>query len=309
MGELQAGAGVNGLSDNLKGALYMTVAMLAFLINDSLMKAMSGDLPLMQAIALRGIGTTLVLLAAALAMGGLRLRLPAGDWLRIAVRTAAEAASAGLYIAALFHLPIANTTAILQALPLTVTLAGALFLGDRVGWRRMAAILVGFAGVLLIVRPGPDGFNHYSVLAILSVFSVTLRDIVTRRLGTHVPSMTVATAAAAGSMALGLAGSVGGGWVPVGSGVAIKLAACVVALLLGYVFSVKAMRVGEIAAVTPFRYTNLIFALIVGLVVFHEWPDRLTLAGAAIVVATGLFTLWRERRIRQPEGPVPLRVR
>src|SRR5690606_35930929 len=97
-------------------------------------------------IALRGAGTAVVLLAAGIVTGALRLRLPSVDWRRIGIRTMAEAASAGLYIAALFHLPLANATAILQALPLTVTLAGALFMGEAVGWRRLSAILIGFAG-------------------------------------------------------------------------------------------------------------------------------------------------------------------
>ena len=296
------------VSDNLKGALFMTAAMLTFLVNDSLMKASSDEVPLMQAIAVRGVGTTLLLAVVCLALGGVRLRMPRRDAWKVAARTVAEAASAGLYIAALFHLPLANATAILQALPLTVTLAGALFLREPVGWRRLSAILLGFVGVLLIVRPGPDGFNHYALLAILSVGAVTVRDVVTRSLGPAVPSLTVALAAAVGVMLFGFAGTAGTPWVPLGLKAGLQLSGAAGAIILGYLFSIRAMRVGEIGAVTPFRYTSLLFALVSGLVVFGDWPDPLTLLGAGIVVATGLFTLYRERR-RGRADPVPLRVR
>jgi S-adenosylmethionine uptake transporter len=210
----------------------------------------------------------------------------------------AEIGAAWFFILALFNLPLANVTAVLQALPLTVTLAAALFMGEKVGWRRFTAIGVGFGGVLLIVRPGPEGFNIYALSALAAVACVTLRDLVTRRLTPSMPSLLVA-AAVSGMVTVfaGLA-SVTETWAPLRGDVALRVAGAAGFVILGYVFSVGAMRVGEIGTVAPFRYTGLIWALVLGLVVFGEWPDALTLTGAGIVAATGLYTLWRER-VRQ----------
>ncbi|MCR8726544.1 DMT family transporter [Frigidibacter sp. ROC022] len=298
-----------GISDNLRGALFMMASMLAFLLNDTFMKALGAHLPLYQAIGMRGIATTVLLAAIGLATGGLRWDLSRGDRWRVVVRSIAEALSAIFYIGALFNLPLANATAILQALPLTVTLAGALFLREPVGWRRWSAILVGFMGVLLIVRPGPDGFNHFTLLALAAVATVTLRDLVTRKLDPKVPSMTVAVSSSLGATLFALAASTTTPWVPLNLTAAALMAGAALFVILGYMFSIMAMRVGDLAAVTPFRYTGLVFGLILGLVVFGDWPDGLTLLGAGIVVATGLFTLYRERAVKRPEGPVPLRIR
>jgi S-adenosylmethionine uptake transporter len=297
------------LTDNLRGAGLMMAAMLAFLINDSCMKALSDELPLMQAITIRGLGTTLILLGYAALAGGLRLRLRRRDWARIVIRSAAEVAAAYFFISALYNMPIANATAILQALPLAVTLAAALFFGEPVGWRRLTAIGIGFLGVMLIVRPGPEGFNLYSIYALISVVAVVVRDIATRGLSREVPSLTVAVTAGIGITLFGLAGSMAVDWMPVSRLAALQLAGSVIFVILGYITSILTMRVGEIGFTAQFRYTSLVFALISGLVVFGEWPDGVTLLGCAIVVATGLFTLYRERGVRRPIGPAPLRPR
>lgn len=299
---------MGGLSDNARGALTMMGAMAAFTINDTFMKTLSDELPLFQALLLRGIATTLFLIGLARGMGALTLRFSPADWRMIGLRTVAEVGAAWFFITALFNMPIANVTAILQALPLTVTLAGALFLGEAVGWRRMTAILVGFLGVMLIVRPGPDGFNVYALYALASVACVTVRDLATRRISRQVPSLMVALAASAGVTAFGAAGCLSGAWAPVSGGAAMQLGGAIVFVILGYVCSVMAMRSGDIGFIAPFRYTSLLWALGLGLAVFGHWPDGLTLLGAGIVAATGLFTLWRERR-KRPPGPATLRPR
>lgn len=273
----------------------MSVAMAGFTINDTFMKSLSDDMPLMQAIFLRG-----VLVSAALGIVVVVRRVPVSlsgqDWGVVAVRTLAETAAAFLFLAAIFHAPLANMTAILQALPLTVTLAGALFVGEPVGWRRLTAILVGFFGVLLIVRPGMAGFDAYSMLALGAVIAVTLRDLATRRLSLEASSLFVAFVGGVGvTVCAGLV-ALGGDWSPIDSDAAFGLAGTASFLIGAYVLSVMVMRVGEIGFVAPFRYTGLIWALVLGYVVFGDWPDDLTLVGAAIVMATGGFTLWRERR-------------
>jgi S-adenosylmethionine uptake transporter len=285
------------LSDNMRGALLMVGAMTAFTLNDACMKALSDELPLMQALFLRGLVTSALILGFLVTAGRLDLRLARRDWILVTIRTAAEIAAAYFFLTALFNMPFANVSAILQALPLTITLAGAIFLGEAVGWRRLVAILVGFGGVMLIVRPGGEGFTIYSVYGLAAVLAVTLRDLVTRRLSAAVPSMSVALVAAIGvGLAAGLA-SIFEGWAPVSGLAALQLGGSGVFVMLGYLLSIMVMRVGDIAFVAPFRYTSLLVALIVGFVIFAEWPDALTLIGASIVVATGLFTLYREARV------------
>src|SRR6056297_1584889 len=141
-------------SDNLRGGMLMTVSMAAFTANDTFIKAVSAELPLFQTLFLRGIATTLMMAALARALGMWRLDIPKRDRTRLLLRTATEIGAAYFFLTALFNMPLANATAILQALPLTITLAAALFLREPVGWRRLAAIVLGFAGVMLIVRPG-----------------------------------------------------------------------------------------------------------------------------------------------------------
>lgn len=298
---------MGGPSDNMRGAMLMMGAMAAFTLNDAFMKSLSDELPLFQALLLRGLATTLFLWGIAQGTRGLRLDLGPRDWRLVVLRSLAEVGAAWFFITALFNMPIANVTAILQALPLTVTLAGALFLGEAVGWRRMTAIAVGFAGVLLIVRPGPEGFNLHALYALASVLCVTVRDLATRRLSPEVPSMTVALAGSAAVTAFGAAGCLAGAWVPVSATAAAQLGGAIVFVILGYVCSVMAMRAGDIGFIAPFRYTSLVWALALGLVVFGHWPDPLTLLGAAIVAATGLFTLWRERRRRTAPAGRPAR--
>jgi S-adenosylmethionine uptake transporter len=189
-----------------------------------------------------------------------------------------------------------------------VTLGGALFLREPLGWRRFTAIVVGFLGVLLIVRPGTEGFTVYSVYALISVVFVTIRDLSTRRLSAEVPSLTVAISAAAGVTLFGAVGVAGAEWVPVSPRASLLLGGAALFIIGGYLFSVTVMRVGDIGAVAPFRYTSLLFALVLGFLLFGEWPTLLTLAGAAVVAGTGIYTLLRERYLGR-RAVMPLRMR
>lgn len=299
---------MTNLSENARGALLMMAAMAFFVLNDACMKGVGAELPLFQSLMIRGVATTLLLVVLARAMGGLKLDLPRRDWGLVGLRTVGEIGAAFFFITALFNMPLANATAIIQTIPLAVTLAGALFLREPLGWRRFTAILVGFAGVLLIVRPGTEGFTVYSVYALVSVMFVTLRDLATRRLSTGVPSLTVAISAAAGVALFGAAGAVTEDFVRVSPRAWLLLAGASVFIVGGYLFSVMVMRVGDLSSVAPFRYTSLLFALILGLVLFGEWPTLLTLAGAAIIAGTGIYTLLRERHLRR-RSVAPLRMR
>ena len=272
----------------------MIGSMTSFTVNDAFMKALSDELPLFQALFLRGLGTSVLLLILALAFGQFTLSLTRRDWRLLSLRTVSEMGAAYFFISALFHMPIANVTAIIQALPLTVTLAGAVFLGEAVGWRRLLAVLIGFCGVLFVVQPGSNGFNIYSVYVLAAVACVTFRDLIVRKLSAEVPSLLTALVTAMGVCLFAGVGSLAETWAPLSPTTSWQLGCSMVFIVGGYFFSVAAMRHGEIGFVAPFRYVSLIAALIIGWFVFSHWPDGLTLLGAGLIVATGLFTLYRE---------------
>ena len=286
------------VSDNPRGALFMCISMFAFTLNDSLMKSATQTLPLFQSMAIRGVLTIAGLLVVAHVTGGIRL-LPAAprDRRRVALRSLAEVVATVLFLLALRQMPLANISAILQSVPLMVTLAAALFLGETVGWRRMTAICVGFLGVLLIVRPGGADFDLWSVLALASVVGVVARDLVTRGISHAVPAATVAVWAALLVTLAGFVMSIPQGWVMPNAVELIKLAAAAGALVVGYTASVMTMRLGDVGFIAPFRYTSLVWALLLGWIGFGPLPDGVTLIGAGVVVASGLYTLWRERRL------------
>ncbi len=296
------------MTDNMRGALFMIVSMMGFCLNDALIKTVSGDLPLFQAVFLRGVVATTLAGALALSQGALHWRIRGRDRRLIGLRSLAEIAGTACFLTALFNMPIANATAILQSVPLAVTLAAALFLGEPVGVRRYAAIAIGFVGVLIIVRPGSDGFNGYSLLVIATIIFIVVRDLSTRRLTPQIPAaLVVFITSGVVTLAAGIA-AFATDWRAFTVAQALILAGSGLSLTLGYVCGVRVMQVGEIGFTQPFRYTLIVWAIIAGIVLFDEWPDLWMLVGSAIVIATGLFTFYRERKLglkRAPADPGP----
>ena len=197
--------------------------------------------------------------------------------------------------------PISSASAILQATPLVVTLGAALFLGDPVGWRRWSAILVGMFGVLLVIRPGMESFQILSLLAVLGVLGLSLRDLATRRVPKSTSSFQLSFLAFLALVPASLVFMLGTGTAFVAM-TGVQWVFMVSALTFGmvaYYGIVAAMRIGEISFVTPFRYSRLLFAMVVGITVFQERPDMLTYVGATIIVASGIYTVWRERKVKQ----------
>ena len=288
------------MTDNLRAVILMNIAMLAFTLNDTCMKLVTQSLPLYQAITLRGVLTTVALLLLAAGQGMRLAGLARGDWQVIGLRTLAEVAATVTFLTALLHMPLANLSALMQSLPLLVTLGAALVFGERLGWRRLTAIALGLVGVLLIIRPGTEGFDRWSVLGLVSVAAVVVRDLSTRKLSRAVPSTLVAICASAAVTGLGLAGLSLEGWQPMGAREAALILGASVNLIIGYLTVVMVMRAGDIGLVAPFRYTALLWAIGLGWALFGTFPDRLTLIGAAIVVLAGLFTLLRERALQVP---------
>ena len=284
-------------SDNMTGAILMMASMASFTINDAFMKSLAGEIPLFQLLFLRGVLTTIAVAVIAWQMGVIRARVARRDWGIIALRMVGEIGAAYFFLTALFHMPIANVTAILQAIPLTITLAAAVVYRDPVGWRRFAAIIAGFVGVLLIVRPGTQDFTAYSFYVLAAVGFVTLRDLSTRALSRETPSIFVTLITSASIMVVFGLASLTGEWVAMDARAAGLTAGAAMMIIGGYLCSIMVMRVGEVSFVAPFRYTGLIWALILGWLVFDEWPEPPTLLGAAIIVGSGLFMLYREARL------------
>ena len=296
------------MQENFKGALLMIGAMIGFTANDAIIKAVGSDVPLFQMLFLRGIPCTALLVVIAWRLGALKVNAPKLDWALVGLRSVMEVGASYFFIYALLRMDFANVTAILQALPLTVALSAAVIFGERLGWRRLLAILIGFAGVMLIVRPGPDGFTTQSIYALLAVALVTVRDLAARRMSQEMPSVIGAVGAAALlTICSGLAGFQETWVTPdVIDLTLINFAA--VSVGIAYIFSVMAMRTGEITFIAPFRYTSFLVSLVLGLVFFDEWPDVLTLLGALVVVSMGLFTIYRERAAqRQVQSAKTLR--
>ncbi|EFO30412.1 RhaT family protein [Roseibium sp. TrichSKD4] len=284
------------VSDNSRGIAAMLVAMAGFIFNDAMVKLVSESLPLGQIMMVRG-GISVVLLTCLCYVTGVFKNLPVLKHKAVGCRMFGEMSATVLYLPALFQLPIANATAILQALPLVVTAAAAMFFRDPVGWRRWTAILVGFLGVLLIVRPGLSGFSAWSFVALGGVFFMAVRDLATRQLPKETPTLGVALLTMIGVSLLGGAMVLVQGWEPMSLKQLAYLFVASVFIIIGYIFIIAAMRTGEIVVVAPFRYSIVLWAILLGYLFWDEVPDLMTLLGTGVVVLTGVYTFLRERKL------------
>lgn len=275
----------------------MMLSMLGFVVNDLLVKTLDGSLPIAQVMWIRGCFLS-VFIILIVWQRGLLPRWREAVSVQLSLRAMCEGGATLLFLTALMQLPFANISAILQALPLAVTVGAAIFLKEPVGWRRWLAILVGLLGVLIIIRPGMGGFQFASILVLLSVVFAAARDLVTRRLPQHVPSLLVSGFSAAFIACLGMAITLtAGSWTPMSVSQIGTLSLAAFFLFFGYQFIVLSMRTGEIAYVVPYRYTALLWAILFGYLVFGEVPDTYTLVGSAIVVSMGLYTMYRELKV------------
>jgi len=283
------------MTDNARGALLMTLAMAAFAIEDMAIKAAARDIPVGQAVMTLGLAGFLVFALVA-RRGGERAWHPAVTSPLMLLRSACEVAGRLFFALALALTPLSSASAILQATPLVVALGGVVFFGETVGWRRWLATGCGLVGVLFILRPGLDGFQPASIFAVLGTLGFAGRDLATRA---SPPSMSTAQLGLLGFAMLTLAGTVllaisgGAGW-PTAKTWSLLAAATTVGVL-AYGALTKAMRVGEVSVVSPFRYSRLLFAIFLGVLVFQERPDLMTITGSIAIVASGTILLRRTR--------------
>lgn len=284
--------------NNLNGILLVIASMAAFTMEDVFIKSLSSEISVGQILIFLGIGSGSVFAAIALFKG--ENLFAANAWRGATLmRSIAEALGAMAFATALSLVDISVVAAVFQALPLVITMGAALFLGEQVGWRRWTAIFVGFCGVLLIVRPGLEGFDPSVVLVLLAVLAIAARDLLTRLVDTTVSSTVVSFQAFASLVFSGGALLLMTGAEPQmldlrQSGMMLG---GIVFGVAGYYAIVVATRIGDASAITPFRYSRLLFSILVGVLIFGERPDLLTLAGAGLIIASGLYTFIRERRL------------
>ena len=280
----------------------MVLAMLAFALEDMVIKMLSDAIPPWQIILTLGLGGA-TLCGVAVLRSGTAL-LPAAALHRaVIIRNCGEVFGTLGFVTALALTPLSSASAILQATPLVVTLGAMVFLREKVGWRRWGAIFVGLFGVLLILRPGFDGFEPASLFAVQGVIGLAIRDLATRRVPKSITSFQLSFLAFALLIPGGLLlAAITGQAAVMPVGVDWVLITIIIVLgVLAYLAIVAATRVGDVSFVTPFRYSRILFALVIGFAVFGERPDAPMLLGAGLIVASGLFTLWRERKHR-PAG-------
>lgn len=283
------------LSNNVRGAICMIVATVGYTVNDAMTKFVTESMNMGQVMFIRGVFATLLVALLAWSRGAFAHRPHILNPL-VLLRAAGEALATTSFLIALAHIPLATTSAVMQALPLAVTMGAALVFGEQVHWRRWLAIAIGFGGVLIIVRPGTEGFNVYALWALASVGFCAARDLVTKRLPEQIPSLLVSTVTAALVTACGalMVGPMGG-WSHVSGTSLLLLVSAAVMLVIGYQTVILATRLAEISYVAPFRYATLLWAIVLGYLVFSDLPDAYMMLGATIIVGSGLYTLYRER--------------
>lgn len=282
---------------NLRGSIWMIASMAAFAVEDVFIKAVASTMPVGQILIIFGLGGAFIFACTAL-LNNEPLYVPDVVSRPMRIRVCFEILGRLFYVLAIALTPLSSATVILQATPLVVVAGAALFFGEKVGWRRWIAIFIGLIGVIVIVRPGADGFSMLSILAVLGMIGFAGRDLASR-----------AAPATLSTVILGLYGFlaivVAGGLVSVWQSasfvlpdfkISVLLVAAVLAGVSAYACLMKAMRTGEISAVTPFRYTRLLFGIGFGLAFFGEQLSLSMLVGSGLVVISGLFILWRGKK-------------
>ncbi|MEM9717511.1 MAG: DMT family transporter [Pseudomonadota bacterium] len=284
------------MSPNLQGILWMVLSMAGFAIEDALLKGASSTLPIAQVLVMFGVGG-IVLFSASIWMTGQSFYVREVRSKPMLIRAVFEVCGRLFYVLAFALAPLSTATVILQATPLVVVGAAAVLFGEKVGWRRWAAIIVGLVGVIIIVQPGTDAFSVFMIFAVLGMLGFAGRDLASRA----APAvLTTSQLGLYGFLALIVAGVIYSGFEqkaflwpdPM---VAAFMAGAVAFGVIGYAALMRAMRTGEVSAVTPFRYSRLLFGLFLGVVFFGEALTPIILSGSALILASGLFIIWRAK--------------
>lgn len=285
-------------TSNVRGILFMTAACASFACGDTIMKLSSGTVPTSELLFLRGFCVTLGGFLIAWWLGALAA-LHRAFSRAMALRAGGDVSGAWCFQLALARIPYADLTAVGQLIPLAITAASALFLGEKVGWRRWTATMIGLAGVLLIIRPGSSAFNWWMLAGIGSVLGATVRDLATRYVDRGVPPPIIMMLSAGAVTLTSLCAAPFSDWHGPSPSLIAAMASAAIFSLVGQMCVIISVRSADISAVAPFRYTIILFAIASGILVFGQFPDVMTLTGTAIVVAAGLYTFYREQSLRR----------
>lgn len=283
---------------NMLGSVWMISAMALFAVEDAFIKAASRTVPVGEILILFGLGGALVFACMLLGRGQpLFQREVVSRPMRI--RVLFEVTGRLFYVLAIALTPLSSATVILQATPLVVVAGAALVFGERVGWRRWTAIGIGMAGVVVIIQPGADAFSPLSILALIGMIGFAGRDLASRAAPAAISTSLLGLY---GFLAMAVAGVIYSIWsleafVLPDLRASLLLFGTIAAGTVAYSFLMKAMRTGEVSAVTPFRYTRLLFGIALGVALFGERLSPAMLIGSGLIVASGIFILWRSRRI------------
>ena len=282
-------------ADNRRGIIYMSVSMALFIANDGLTKYVSATLPTAQLIFIRGVMSILLVLAVAQVMGALpKIAMTAAP--RVVVRAIVDAIATMLYLASLFHLPIGNATAINLASPLFMIVFAVLFLGEGISINRALAIGAGFFGVMLVIQPRADGFSAWALVCLVGTLFHAARDLLTRRIPAGIPSILITLSTCIVVTLMSGVISVFEGWRAFGARDVLMLGLAAAFLSGGYYLIISSMRAGEMSLIAPFRYSGLLFALVLGYFIWGEVPNALAWSGIALLIGSGLYLLMKNTR-------------
>jgi drug/metabolite transporter (DMT)-like permease len=272
----------------------MLAAMVLFIVNDTLMKLARDTYPTGQAIVLRTSFAILINIGLVLAAREAQ-RLGAALNPRVLLRGLFEALGVLAFMWALGLMPIGNLTAITMASPLLLVVLAMLLRIERVGWRRTLALLVGFIGVLFIVRPGATSFNGAALIAVLCAFLTAGRDLSTRFIGDNIPSSVVSLTTTVLTGIVALAFGLSEEWQPVWRAEIGYIACAAVLALFGTFCIIGAFRRADIGVISLYRYSIVVFSTAMGYMIWGDVPDVFAVIGIALIVGSGLYTMHRQR--------------
>jgi drug/metabolite transporter (DMT)-like permease len=281
------------MTANQRGIIAICACMASYTINDALVKQIVRDYPVGEVIFVRGLISTLLIGGFVLALGhAQQLRTTMGRLM--AARSVCDGLSTVCFIAALAHMQLANVAAVLQIGPLLITALSVLFYRETVGWRRWTAVGVGFLGALLVIKPIPSAFDVWAIVAAGSALFAALRELYNRRIDHSVPTVVIAFWGAVGITLFGTLFALTEQWQMFAPGDLGQLIVASVFVGIAIYLMALGFRNVELSVVAPFRYSYLITSALAGYLVFREVPDGWSMAGAALIVGSGLYALHRE---------------
>ena len=276
----------------------MIIAMGCLTLTDLLIKVASQTLPIGQVMISYGVGS-LIVFWFLLRIKGESIRLSPLTNPTVIFRNIGDLIALNGMFLALVYVPLSTIGAVIQTVPILVTAAAALFLGERVGMRRASAIFVGFLGALLIIQPGAASFDITAILVLIAAIGMALRDIATKLVRENLSTLLLTFYSC---FLFIISGGVlliidGGASVPV-VGNSVTIVAMIVTGSLGFFFMTEAVRLGEMSVVSPFRYTRLLFSMAAGILILGEQVNASMIIGSALTILSGLY-IWRREIVMQ----------